>query len=231
VPTWFVALVTVRSLCLGLVITPFVIPVLIVLGLMTRGFAAVEAELARSLLDLEANMPSTRPSRPGFWAWLRAQFDSGFWRAQGYLVLRWFAGFPVAIAMVTLLSVALGMLFAPAWLPFVHYGAELGFWKPHTLVQSLLFVPLGAILLPAGVLVARALAVPFAALASSLLTTDTEPPEIAAGSTAASTADGSRPGSLPRARSRYALEVHAAVDAVIVFALLLIWALVSRGYF
>ncbi len=40
-PVWFTALVTVWSLCIGLAITPFVIPVLIVLAFMTRGFAAV----------------------------------------------------------------------------------------------------------------------------------------------------------------------------------------------
>src|ERR671936_818485 len=70
-PAWFIALVTVWSLCLGLAITPFVIPVLIVLAFMTRGFAAVEAELARSLLDVEAHAPAGGASRPGFWAWLR----------------------------------------------------------------------------------------------------------------------------------------------------------------
>src|SRR5581483_8092834 len=44
---WFVALVTVWSLCLGFVVTPLVIPMALALALMTRGFAAVEAELAR----------------------------------------------------------------------------------------------------------------------------------------------------------------------------------------
>ena len=41
-PTWFVALVTMWSLSLGLAITPFVIPALLVLALMTRGFAAAD---------------------------------------------------------------------------------------------------------------------------------------------------------------------------------------------
>ena len=62
-PVWFTALVTVWSLCLGLAITPFVIPTLIVLAFMTRGFAAVEAEMARSLLDVEASAPA-RPAVP-----------------------------------------------------------------------------------------------------------------------------------------------------------------------
>ena len=168
-PIWFVALVTVWSLSLGLVITPFVIPVLIVLAYMTRGFAAVEAELARSLLDVDARAPAARPARPGFWGWLRGQFDGGFWRAQAFLLIRWFAGFPVAVALLTALSVGAGLLFAPAWVPFVHGGAQLGFWKPHTVWQSLALVPAGLLLLPASVLIARPVAVPFEAIAAGLL--------------------------------------------------------------
>ena len=112
-PLWFVGLVTMWSLCFGLAITPFVIPVLVVLAFMTRGFAAVEAELAQSLLDVDARAPAVWPSRPGFWAWLRAQFDGGFWRAQAYLMLRWFAGFPVAVVLLSVLAAALSLLFAP----------------------------------------------------------------------------------------------------------------------
>ena len=147
-PVWFTALVTVWSLCLGLAITPFVIPTLIVLAFMTRGFAAVEAEMARSLLDVEASAPAPRPSRPGFWGWLAGQFSGGFWRAQAYLMIRWVAGFPVAVAAFALLALALGMLFAPAWVPFVHGGAQLGFWRPHTFLESLPFVPVGALAAP-----------------------------------------------------------------------------------
>src|ERR1700751_1527446 len=91
-PVWFTVLLTMWSLCLGLAITPFVIPLLIVLPIITRGFAAVEAELARSLLDVDAEAAvGASPSRRGFWAWLRAQFGGGFWRSQAYLMLRWFA--------------------------------------------------------------------------------------------------------------------------------------------
>ena len=68
---WFSALVAVWSLCAGLIITPFVIPALIVLAYMTRAFAGLEAALARDLLDADANAASAVPSRPGFWAWLR----------------------------------------------------------------------------------------------------------------------------------------------------------------
>ena len=174
-PLWFIALVTVWSLSLGLAITPFVIPVAIVLAYMTRGFGAVEAELARSLLDIEARAPASARSEPGFWAWLRGLFGGGFWRAQAYLMLRWFAGFPVALIVVTVLATGLGMLFAPAWVPFVEGGAHLGFWRPHTFVQSLALVPAGVVLLPVGVLMAKPLAIPFEAIAAGLLNGEPAP--------------------------------------------------------
>ena len=223
-PVWFATLVTAWSLCLGLAVTPLVIPMLILLAFITRGFAAIEAELARSLLDVDAAAPTGTHARPGFWGWLRGQFSAGFWRAQAYLLLRWIAGFPVAIATLVVIVFCGSMLFAPLWVPFVHGGAHIAFWRPHTFLQSLAFVPFGAVLLPVAVVLGRPMAVPFRSIASRLLNGDTEPvpealvPEWQAGPLAAT-------------RSRYALEIHAAVDGVLVFALILIWLVVSRGYF
>ncbi|MBV8946861.1 MAG: sensor domain-containing protein [Solirubrobacterales bacterium] len=224
-PVWFIALVMVWSLCLGLAITPFVIPMAIVLAYMTRGFAAVEAELARSLLDVEARAPAGGSSEPGFWAWLRGLFAGGFWRAQAYLMLRWFAGFPVALIVVAVLATGLGMLFAPAWVPFVQGGAHLGFWRPHTFLQSLALVPAGLVVLPLGVVMAKPLAIPFEAITAGLLNGEPAP---------ASTpvrVSARRPRPSPAQHPRQALETHAAVDAIVVFALVLIWVVTSRGYF
>jgi len=222
-PVWFIALVTVWSLCLGLAITPFVIPVLIVLAYMTRGFAAVEAELARSLLDVDARAPAGHRPEAGFWAWLRGLFAGEFWRAQAYLMLRWFAGFPIAVLVFSVLAAGVGFLFAPVWVPFVHGGAHLGFWRPHTWLQSLALVPAGAVLLPAGVLMARPLALPFGPIAADLL--NGEP------ATAPLPASGLRRRPSPPHHPRHALATHAAVDAIVVFTLVLIWAVTSRGYF
>jgi len=224
-PVWFTALVTVWSLCLGLAITPFVIPAVIVLAYMTRGFAAVEAELARSLLDVDARAPAGGASEPGFWRWLRGLFGGGFWQAQAYLMLRWVAGFPVALILATVLATGVGLLFAPAWMPFVHGGAHLGFWRPHTFVQSLAVVPAGLVVLPVGVLMAKPLAIPFGPIAAGLLNGEPAPvPAPLAGA-------GARRRPLHAHQSRRALETHAAADAIVVFALVLIWAVTSRGYF
>ncbi|HET6869787.1 MAG TPA: sensor histidine kinase [Solirubrobacteraceae bacterium] len=224
-PVWFVTLVTVWSLCLGLAITPLVIPMLILLAFVTRGYAAIEAELARSLLDVDARAPGGVRTRPGFWGWLRGLFSAGFWRAQAYLLIRWVAGFPVAIAGLVVIVFAGSMLFAPLWVPFVHGGAHIAFWRPHTFLQSLAFVVPGAILLPVAVVITRPMATPFRWIASGLLKGDTEPDERAL------TRTDWNAGPLAATRSRYALEIHAAVDGVLVFALILIWLVVSRGYF
>jgi signal transduction histidine kinase len=227
-PVWFATLVTMWSLSLGLAVTPLVIVMLIVLAFITRGFAAVEAELARSLLDVDARAPTRTPARPGFWAWLRAQFSAGFWRAQAYLLIRWFIGFPVAVAALVVLLFAGSMLFAPFWVPFVHGGAHIVFWRPHTFLQSLVFVPPGAVLLPVAVLLTRPMAVPFRGIAANLLNSDAD----ADADRAARASDAEwQAGPLAATRSRYALEVHAAVDGVLLLALLLIWLVVSQGYF
>lgn len=224
---WFVALVTGWSLCLGLLITPFVIPLLIGLSYMTRGFTAVEADIARSLLDVNARALPGPPSGAGFWAWFRGLFRDGFWRAQAYLLIRWVVGFPVAIVVLTVLAAALGMIFAPAWIPFVNGGAHLGFWRPHTFLQALAFVPVGVVLLALGLVIPHPIGAAFQSIASSLLPTTTRTAARAVGAP-------SRSGTAQVAQSapaRHGFQAHAAVDGVLVLVLIVIWALASRGYF
>jgi signal transduction histidine kinase len=224
---WFVALVTLWSLCFGLLITPFGIPLLIGLSFITRGFAAVEAEIARALLDVDARSPSGPPSGRGFWRWFRGLFDAGFWRAQAYLLIRWLPGFAIGIALLSLITAALGMIFAPAWVPFVHGGAHLGFWRPHTFLQSLALVPVGVVLLPVAVMIANPIGAAFRPIASSLLPVGTPAGPGTLREPSQSLASGRRAPVPPRR----AFEVHAAVDGVVLFLLVLIWALTSRGYF
>jgi signal transduction histidine kinase len=221
-PVWFSALIAAWSLCAGLIVTPLVIPAAIVLAYMTRGFAALEAALARYLLNADAGGPAAVRSRPGFWGWLRGLFRPSFWRAQAYLLIRWFVGFPIAVALVTALGVSVGSLTAPLWVPFVHGGAHLGFWRPHTFVQSLVGVPIGLLLLALSVLIARALALPFGPVASFLLR-----PDVDSGPAAVSEGLARRPAPPPG----QALEVHAAADAVLVAVPVVIWVLTSPGYF
>jgi len=223
-PVWFAALVTGWSLTVGLAVTPLVIPMLLVLAFMTRGFAAVEAMLARTLLDVDAHAPSARPAGPGFWGWLRGQFSPSLWRAQAYLLIRWFVGFPVAIAVLVALSCAIGTLAWPTWVPFVHGGTNIGFWRPHTFAQSLVGVPIGLLLLPISVLITAPLASPFRTIASALLRPDPVP-------VAPASSDPLLRPDRPRRPPQYALEAHAAADVVVVFVPIVVWAVTSQGYF
>jgi signal transduction histidine kinase len=220
---WFVALVTGWSVVLSVAITPLVIPLLIALSLMTRGLATVEAEMARSLLGADAHAPGGPPRDIGWWARFRAMLGAGFWRGQVLLLFRWFVGFPTAVLLLSLLAAAVGMIAAPAWVPFVHGGADLGFWRPHTFAQSLALVPAGLVLLAATLLVVRPLAAGFGAVAAELLPGSPR---------AAAPAGGGRvlARAAPPAPKR-SLRIHAAIDGVLVFVLVLIWALTSRGYF
>ena len=221
---WFVALVTVWSLTLGLLITPFVIPLAFGLAAMTRGFAAVESEMARSLLEVDISVPPPMPTHGGFWARFRALFGGGFWRAQAFLLFRWFVGFPIAVVLLSLIATALGMIFAPLWVPFVHGGAHLGFWRPHTFLESLALVPVGLILLPASLLAVGPAAALFGSLAPDLLGGPAEPAGVISQSGIAGAT--ARPAS-----PRRSFEIHAAVDGVVMLGLVLIWAVTSLGYF
>ncbi len=217
---WFVALVTVWSLCLGLVVTPLCIPLAIGLAYMTRGFAAVEAELARSLLEIDARAPSGPEPGGRFWARFRALFGAPFWRAQAFLLIRWFAGFPLALAVLIALLFSVAMISAPIWLPLSPSPADLGIWKPHTLLQSLAFVPAGLLLLPATLLLARPLARIFRPIVWSLLPA----------SNSLTPAQGDASTARPVDRRRR-FRAHAWTDASVALLLIVIWAVTGLGDF
>jgi signal transduction histidine kinase len=219
---WLIALVVGWSLCLAFAITPFVIVLLLALAAMTRGLAAVEAALARTLLDVEVAGPSFPRWSGGFWRFFRAMLGVAFWRAQAYLLLRAFVGVALATAVLALLVTGLAATLAPAWVPFASGGAQLGFWRPHTFAQSLVLVPVGLVILPAAVLLASAIAALFRTLAASLLKGE-------------AIADAAPRGADVRVSSGapplHALKVHAAADAAVVVSVVIVWALTSRGYF
>ncbi len=218
-PLWFSILIIGWSLCVGLAFTPLVIPLLIALALITRVLAGAEAAIARELLGIEAHPPALPP--PGrFWVRFRALFGPELWRAQAYLLIRWLVGFPIATALLASLAAGFGLMFAPAWVPFVDGGAHLGFWRPHTFIQSLALVPVGLVLLPAVMLLIAPLATLFAPIVSGLLSGPGHLEQSGAGESA-------QPAGAP---PRQLLKAHAAVDCTLVAGLVLIWALTSRGY-
>src|SRR5262245_42734976 len=121
---------------LVLVITPLVVPVLVVfrggIGLLARADAA----LAANLLGVETHPPI---SSGGRWFWGRGKevvVDASFWRQQAYLVVRMVAGFAVAVGVVSLLGGALQAITYPIW--YRWSSADLGSWHADTLSRALL---------------------------------------------------------------------------------------------
>ncbi len=223
---WFTCLVTLWSLCFGFIVTPMVIPAAIVLAYATRGITTIEAELARALLDVDARVPTISSAGPNWRARLRGLFGPGFWRAQGYLWTRWLLGFPVGALMIALLGTALAMITGPIWIWSIHGGSDLGFWHVHTFLQSLVLVPVGLVLLPATVALAKPLGDAFRSLAAGLLRegdarVSLEP---AGGGSA-------RAGIAFAGPSRRGLVTHAIVDGSLLALLIFIWVATSRSDF
>jgi len=216
---WFVVLVTGWSLCLGFLVTPLVIPLLLAMAAVTHGLAIVEASVATALLDVEVDPRRRRPSG-GFWARFGARFGAQFWKAQAYLWLRWITGVTLGVLAFTLLATALGAIFAPLWVPFVHGGAQIGFWRPHTFAQALLLVPAGMLLLPLTILAGSLAAVPFRSVAVALLAGDATGEERAVPGTTVSDMDAWR-----------SVRIHAVVTGGVVAVACVIWLTTSRGYF
>jgi signal transduction histidine kinase len=219
---WLVALVVGWSLCVAFAITPVVIATLLGLAAMTRGFATVEAAIARPLLDVEVAGPQFPHWTGKFWRFFGAMLGAAFWRGQAYLLIRAFVGVALGSIVLGLLVGALAMIAAPAWLPLLSGGAHLGFWRPHTFAESLVLVPVGLVILAATLLLASGIAGLFRPLACTLLKGQSEVDPGPQG------VDVRLSASAPPQR---ALKLHAAVDASIVASIVLIWALTSRGYF
>jgi signal transduction histidine kinase len=228
---WFVGLVTLWNLTIGTFVTPIVIPAAIVLAYATRWFASVEVELARSLLGVDARVPPISIAGKGWRARARGLFGPGFWRAQGYLWARWFLGFPAGVLMLALLGCALGMIFAPLWIPFVHGGWDFGFWRVHSFLQSLALVPVGLALLPLSVALAHPLGGAFRPLASRLLREQDGHWSVGSGAVGPGIAGSARAGLALAGPTRRGLVTHAAVDAAIITLVVVIWAVTSGAYF
>jgi signal transduction histidine kinase len=223
---WFVCLVTVWSLCLGLAITPLVIPVLVALAFMTRGFAAVEAELASALLGLDARVPDISIQGRRLSARLRHLFGGGFWRAQAFLWIRSSAGFAAGLLMLTLLGTSVSLILGPLWKPLVPGGTDIGFLTAHPFLRSLALVPVGLALLPLTIALARPLGGMFRPIAAACLHQGTSGPE-----SLDPGAGSARPGVVAAGPTRAGVTAHAVVGGSIVATLTVIWAATGLGYY
>ena len=110
-----------------LLITPAVIAALIGLRAVVGAVAASESALARELIG--ADIGGQRLSSGGHGFWNRGKVvvaDASFWRQQAYLLLRVFAGGPLAIVLVSLIASALYLIGLPFYYRWTQADAGLG---------------------------------------------------------------------------------------------------------
>ena len=229
---WFVMLVVGWSVGVSLVVVLLIgIPILLVLDYACRGAAALEHQLANSLLRADIASPGHPPRTGRLWQRLRIWLtDPISWREQAYLMTRFVVGLPAACLALSTAVWSLGHLTAPAWywtLPSREDQYTLGFgawWRVDSLGEAFLAIPLGAVgLIVTGYLV-RGLAIIWRAVAQGLL-----------GGARTQTADDSAATAAPRGRRAWrglAVLVHGAGAIAVCALVIIIWLLSTpSGYF
>jgi signal transduction histidine kinase len=221
---WFTALVVGGALAIAVAITPLVVGVVIVLGGLVALAARAESAVARELLGVPSYpaLPLGGPgARLGPLGRARAVVtDRAFWRAQAYLALRFVAGLPLAVAVLSLIGGALFLVTSPIhyrWIPQDNgaRGIDFGIWLVDSLPETLLLVPVGLVLLVVAANLVMPLAAPWSRLAYRLLggrmTEEYHP--------------------LTVAQLRHSVVVNGIVVGGIGALLTTIWALTTRAYF
>jgi signal transduction histidine kinase len=221
---WLAILIVAWTLTLTLAITPLVVPVLMGVGIVVRGSAALEAALSRGLLAIDLRLPATRHAG-GFWrrGWAVLS-DPAIWRAQAYLVLRLTLGFTLAMGLLVAIAAGVFLASAPVHFWAIPNGIEVGLYRVRTLLEALPLVPVGLLVLVATFWLLAPLAALWRTLSSNLLGQDPVTPSVRSQARTGGPAGHGAP--LGRA-----VTIHAAASGGLSLLLVVIWALTTRGYF
>jgi signal transduction histidine kinase len=176
---WFVFLVTVLSLGVGLAVTLVGIPILIGSVYAWGWLAEIER---RTIGTLTGNVIAS-PYRPlpegGWWERLRARLaDPATWKDLTFLFLQFPFGLLSFIVATTVLSVGVGNLTLPLWYWAIPDGADwalFGALEVDQLGEALALVPFGALVLVAGIPALGALGRFYGAYAELLLGSNEDP--------------------------------------------------------
>ena len=176
---WFVFLVTVLSLGVGLAVTLVGIPILIGSVYAWGWLAEIER---RTIGALTGNVIAS-PYRPlptgGWWERLRARLaDPATWKDLTFLFLQFPFGLLSFIVATTVLSVGVGNLTLPLWYWAIPDGADwalFGALEVDQLGEALALVPFGALVLVAGIPALGALGRFYGAYAELLLGSNEDP--------------------------------------------------------
>ncbi|HMK91973.1 MAG TPA: sensor domain-containing protein, partial [Thermoleophilia bacterium] len=187
---YFVFLVTMLSVGIGLVIVWVGIFILGLTAACWWAFAAFERHLADGLLGTHL-APSPRPWEgvDGTWSRIKAHFSAGAtWKDLVYLFLKFPLGVATFVIVVTLGAASLSLIGAPFYYRYqvttvgstVHHGIYFGVWTVDHLWEALVLVPIGVLALIVSFHAFNGLASMWRALGRGLLPPATgRPPEAA----------------------------------------------------
>jgi len=179
---YFVVLVTLLAVGIGLVIIWVGIFVLALTAAAWWAFASFERSLADGLLGTHLQ-PAPRPwqAATGTWPRIKAHFTSlATWKDLAFLFLKFPLGVASFCIVVTLGALSIALIAAPLYYGHVQstgaggtvtHGIDFGVWTVDRLWQALLLVPLGALLLIVSMHAFNGLAAVWRAVARGLLET------------------------------------------------------------
>ena len=183
---YFVVLVTLLAVGIGLVIIWVGIFILALTAAAWWAFASFERSLADGLLGTHLQ-PAPRPwqTANGTWPRIKAHFASlATWKDLAFLFLKFPLGLASFCIVVVLGALSLASIAAPFYYGHVRStgaggvvtrGIDFGAWTVDRLWQALLLVPLGVLLLIVSMHVFNGLAAVWRAIARGLLETAGEP--------------------------------------------------------
>ena len=176
---WFVSLVTVLSLGVGLAVTLVGIPILIGSVYAWGWLAEIERRAIGALTGNEIASPYRPLPEGGWWERLRARLaDPATWKDLTFLFLQFPFGLLSFIIATTVLSVGVGNLTLPLWYWAIPDGTDwalFGTLEVDQLGEALALVPLGALVLFVGIPALGALGRFYGAYAELLLGSNEDP--------------------------------------------------------
>jgi signal transduction histidine kinase len=173
----FVVLVTAICLGVGLAVVVIGIPILIATVYAWGAMAEAERRIIASLTGKVIPNPyRPAPAGGGRWERLRARLaDPATWKDLAFLLLQFPIGLAALVVAAAVLGVGLQALTLPLWYWSIPDGTDVGLFHVHELWQALALVPLGAVVLLAGVPALSALGRAYTSYAELLLGSNVDP--------------------------------------------------------
>jgi hypothetical protein len=146
------------------------VPVVLLMIVLLRAFAAGERAMATSLLGAEVGPAGRAAPRGGVLERMRARVtDRDTWREQGFLLSRFVVGLPAGALAVSMVGWGLALIAAPGLSQTGSDMFDFGFWEADTVAKGFLLVPPGIAVTALSVPVTLGLGAIARRLAESLL--------------------------------------------------------------